>query len=158
MVIISIFLVVDTLCYADRMERVWKHLHFLRYLSVTTARQRRQLLSGVTTEQINAIVEISYNLLQGTIDLSETEYLFLCKFKSIIRKLVTRETVAVKRQVIFQHSSAIQELVRILLNCYPPESDSTEDDTQSTDSSNESSDTELWTDTNSQAGLLKKTE
>lgn len=137
------------------MERLWKHLHFLRYLSVTTAHQRRQLLSGVTTEQINAIVEIAYNLLQGNIDLSETEYLSLCKFKSIIRKLVTRETAAVKRQVIFQHSSAIQELIRVFLNCYPLESDSTEEDTQSTDSSIESSDTELWTDTNSKAGVLK---
>lgn len=140
------------------MERLWKHLHFLRYLSVTTAHQRRQLLSGVTTEQINAIVEIAYNLLQGNIDLSETEYLSLCKFKSIIRKLVTRETAAVKRQVIFQHSSAIQELIRVFLNCYSLESDSTEDDdddTQSAESSSESSDTELWTDANPKAGVLK---
>ena len=80
------------------MDKIRNHIHFLKYLSLATAQQRKQLLSSVSTEQVNAITEITYNLLQGNIKLRESDYLCLSKFKSTFRKLVSREETHRQRE------------------------------------------------------------
>lgn len=106
------------------MDGLKNHIPFFQYLSVATAYQRWQLLQSVTTEQVNVICEIALNLLQGNIDLNETDYLSLCKFKNIFRKLVVRSTAAAtKRQLIYKHSNAIKELLCAFMNYFSLEGD-----------------------------------
>lgn len=128
------------------MEKVRNHIHFLQYLSVATAHQRRQLLSALTTEQVTIIAEIAFNLLQGNIELSETDYSALCKFKSTFRKLVSRDTdISSKRQLLHKHCTAAKELVRVFLIYNSQKSDSCEDSDSEYSSNSDISDTELPT-------------
>lgn len=128
------------------MERVGNHIHFLQYLSVTTAHQRRLLLSALTTEQVNITAEIAYNLLQGNIQLTETDYSALCKFKSTFRKLVARDTdISSKRQLLCKHSTAVKELVRVCLNYYMSQNSDSSEGSDSEYSHSDISDTEIPT-------------
>ena len=115
------------------MDKIRNHIHFLKYLSLATAQQRKQLLSSVSTEQVNFITEITYNLLQGNIKLKESDYLCLSKFKSTFRKLVSRDAdISYKRELLFNHSNAVFVLYNIL------DSDTEASDTEEISSSESS--------------------
>lgn len=90
------------------------------------------------------LAEIAYNLLQGNIDLTETDYLALGKFKGTFRKLIARGTdITSKRQLLNKHCTAVKELV--FLNYNSKISDSS-DDTDSEDIFSEVSDADIASD------------
>ena len=105
------------------MNRVETHICFLRYLSVTTSYQRRNLLQTATTEQLNVLYEIAFNILQGNISLTSEDYTRLYKNKNVLRKLALKEIDKyTKRQLLGKYSCAIKELLTIFFHYYSPKS------------------------------------
>ena len=105
------------------MNRVETHICFLRYLCVTTSYKRRNLLQTATTEQLNVLYEISFNICQGNISLTSEDYTRLYKNKNLLRKLALKEIDKyTKRQLLGKYSCAIKELLTIFFHYYSPKS------------------------------------
>ena len=93
------------------MNRIDMHVYFLRYLSVTNSYQRRHLLQTATTEQLNVLYEIAFNVLQGNISLTDEDYSILYKHRNVLRKLTLKEIDRyTKRQLLGKN---VQVLLKI---------------------------------------------
>lgn len=71
---------------------------FLRLLLSTSMRQKRALLKTMQKSQLNAIVQIVYNVLMGNRDLPETDKKDLLKYKKVIRRLVSKSISSKERK------------------------------------------------------------
>ena len=69
------------------MNRIVKHVYFLRCLGVTSSYQRRHLLRTATSEQLNVLYEIALNVLEGNISLNSQDFARLYKHRNVLRKL-----------------------------------------------------------------------
>lgn len=103
------------------MNRIESHIYFLRYLSVASSYQRRHLLQTATAEQLSVIYEITFNILQGNISLSDEDYSRLYKNRNTLRKLSLKEVDRyTKKQLLGKHSCAVRDLLQIFFNYYSP--------------------------------------
>ena len=103
------------------MKRVETNIHFLRNLSVTTSYQRKNLLQTATTERLNVLYEIAYNVLQGNISLTNQDYTRLYKHRNVIRRLSLKEIDKyTKRQLLGKHSCAVRDLLTVFFRYYSP--------------------------------------
>ena len=101
------------------MNRVETHIHFLRYLSVTTSYQRRNLLQTATTEQLNVLYEKAFNILQGNISLTSQDYSRLYKHRNVLRKLSLKEIDKyTKIQLLGKYSCAVRDLLAVFFRYY----------------------------------------
>lgn len=83
------------------MQRVTRNLAFLELIGRPVSRQQSiELLKTATDEQINAISELSLNVLQKRIDLSRYYKSRLLKHADVIRSLADKEKSVNKRKVI----------------------------------------------------------
>ena len=104
------------------MNRIVKHVYFLRYLSVTSSYQRRHLLQTATSEQLNVLYEIALNVLEGNISLNSQDFARLYKHRNVLRKLALKQVDRyTKRQLLGKHSCAIKDLLSIFFHYFPPE-------------------------------------
>ena len=103
------------------MNRIESHIYFLRYLSVATSYQRRHLLQTATAEQLSVLYEITFNILQGNISLSDEDYSRLYKNRNTLRKLSLKEVDRyTKKQLLGKHSCAVRDLLQIFFHYYSP--------------------------------------
>lgn len=135
------------------MNRVVTHEYFLRYLSVATSYQRRHLLQAATTEQLNVLYEIAFNVLQGNISLTDKDYTRLYKHRVVLRKLSLRQIdIYTKRRLLGKHSLAVKELLDVFFHYFSASEESTglhfkieeesEEDSEEKDSEEEDSEEE----------------
>lgn len=91
--------------WVTAMNRISPHVYYLRYLSVATCYQRRHLLQTATSEQLNVLYEIIFNVLQENIPLSDDDYSKLYRHKTVLRKLALKEIDPyTKKELISKHS------------------------------------------------------
>ena len=96
------------------MNRIESHNYFLRYLSVATSYQRRHLLRTATAEQLSVLYEITFNILQGNISLSDEDYSRLYINRNTLRKLSLKEVDRyTKKQLLRKHSCAVRAFLQI---------------------------------------------
>ena len=83
-----------------------KNKEFIKLLLTTDPRQARALLSTITSKQVEAIVEIAYNLLR--IANSKSDRTVLNKRRSLLKKLINKKiSVGKTKKLIVLHKLAI---------------------------------------------------
>ena len=83
------------------MDRVKRNSHFLRYLgSIQSSAQRRSLLESASVDQISSLAEIAYNILSGVFELTDPELSSLRRYKSVLRKVASREIRLVEKRIV----------------------------------------------------------
>ena len=89
-----------------------RFLTFFRVLKDAQDQQRRAILKTLSPSQHTAILEAIYNVLKGTCDLSDKDKKKLFRYKTIIRKLVSKTTTrATQRRLLIKY----QHLLPVLL-------------------------------------------
>ena len=76
---------------------------FLRLLLHTNARQQRALLKTIQSSQLQAIVQVVYNVLMGMRELKPKDKQRLKQHKQIIRRFVSKDISSQRRKQILLH-------------------------------------------------------
>ncbi len=88
-----------------------QQLAFLKFLPQASKQQLRCILEHITSAQMNAVGEVCYNLLYGTIKIGE-----LKRHRHIIRLLGDKKIPAIKRRaIISQHPNIVVKLIQAVL-------------------------------------------
>jgi hypothetical protein len=88
-----------------------KQRAFLTFLPQASKRQLKLLLKTITREQLNAIGEVSYNVLYGNIAVGELKHR-----KQLIRTLGDKRTPHYQRkELVCKHPKLVVELIQTVL-------------------------------------------
>jgi hypothetical protein len=103
------------------MEKLWKHLHLLRYLSSSdNGVIRRRIIESATSEQLTVFSEISLNILRGIFDLSDQELSVLERNKTVLRKLADKNVdINEKRRHLLKRSICLKHLLSVFFEYLP---------------------------------------
>jgi len=88
---------------------------FIKFLLDIPKQQLLRFLKIITKEQLQVIIEIIYNVVQGVCTISETNKSVLSKQKNIIRKLVSKRTTHLQRKKLLVK---IHTILPIVLQAY----------------------------------------
>lgn len=94
-------------------SKVKKHLDFLRLLSSSHVKQRRQLINTVSDEQLSVLTEAVYNVLKGVCPLSNINKNKLSKDRTILRKFTDPKLgKRLKITILKKNHNLLPELLR----------------------------------------------
>lgn len=94
-------------------SKVKKHLDFLRLLSSSHVKQRRQLINTVSDEQLSVLTEAVYNVLKGVCPLSHINKNKLSKDRTILRKFTDPKlSKRLKITILKKNHNLLPELLR----------------------------------------------
>lgn len=91
--------------------RVKTHEEFLRALHFLKPKYRKVLLKACNKEEINCICECIFNVLKGKIPLPKKQKNKLDKYKNILRKLISKGTDKVRKNIIIQKGGAFLPII-----------------------------------------------
>lgn len=92
-----------------------KERDFLRLLLNTSNKQKKMLLQSIEKSQLNAIVQIVYNVLQGYRPLPKKDKKELAKRKGVIRQFVSKGVSLKRRKKLLLHNfKYILPLIRVI--------------------------------------------
>lgn len=96
-------------------SQVEKARHFILLLLESTDLQAKVLLQTINNQQVTAISEVVYNLLQGSFTLTSTLKAELQKSKSLFRTVGSKKfSVKERRAVIIRNKHLFTKLLRTL--------------------------------------------
>jgi hypothetical protein len=100
-----------------------KNLHdqtlFLTKLSKCKNCKRLSLLKNADKEQIDAICQIVYNLLEGRLPITEKLKLKLSDFRHSLRKITKVSNLKTKKKILVQNGGFLQFLLPAILPLLP---------------------------------------
>ncbi len=97
-------------------ELIRRNYSFLRDLSESSLTQRRDIIEAATEDNINALTELSINLLEGNLKLSDEDKAKLLRHKTFIRNLSQKEIpFAQKKKKIIHNCNILPMIVSPLL-------------------------------------------
>lgn len=79
-------------------QLIKKEKDFLRLLLNTSIKQKKVLLRAIDKSQLNAIVQIVYNLMLGYHPLADKDKKQLAKHKTVIRQFISKSISLKKRK------------------------------------------------------------
>lgn len=74
--------------------------YFILFLLTTNRKQQKALLRTITKSQLQALVQIVYNIIHGFRSLPENDKKKLQRFRSVIRKFVSKRLSISKRTAL----------------------------------------------------------
>ena len=93
--------------------KVKKHLDFLRLLSSSHVKQRKQLINTISDEQLSVLTEAVYNVLKGVCVLSNADKKKLSQNKTILRLFADQKLgKRLKITLLKKNHKVIPELLR----------------------------------------------
>lgn len=96
-------------------HKILKEAYFIGLLFRADKRQRRVLLQTISKSQLDALVEIVYNILQGYGSLSEKDIKHLQRYQSLIRKFVHRRMSYTRRkQLLLKYQNIFYQLIKVV--------------------------------------------
>jgi len=91
-------------------RQIW-YLHLLMTTSSST--QRKALLDTITNEQLKALTEVTHNLLQGNITITEAQKRSLRRHKTFLRTLGNiKVPFSEKREALCRKGAAVKLLLK----------------------------------------------
>ena len=88
---------------------------FLRLLLLTSVPQGKAMLKTIQKSQLQAMVQIVYNVLMGNRDLPEKDKNRLKKHRTIIRRFVSKRlSQRERKQILVKYSEQILTLLRVV--------------------------------------------
>ena len=92
-----------------------KEAHFIGLLLNTDKRQRRVLLQSISKQQLRAVIEIIYNVLQGYGNITEKDKKYLEKYRSVIRRLVDKRISSLSRKkLLIKYFFIVHRLLQVI--------------------------------------------
>lgn len=88
-----------------------KHLPLFELLVEASECQRKAILKTLTDQQLHAVVEAIYNVLQGVCPLNSKDKKKLIDYKSVIRRLVSKELTKKQQQRLLHKNQDILPLL-----------------------------------------------
>ena len=79
-------------------DKITKEAFFLKFLLNTNEKQQQVLIKTITKRQISVVIEIMYNVLYGNLNISSDDINKLKRYKTVIRKLVSKGLSLTKRK------------------------------------------------------------
>ena len=94
-------------------NRILTNKHFLKYLSHCGSKQRKSLVNSASTDELDSICEIIYNIYQRNIPISPLLVQKLKKFRRAIERIGTkpRQGNTIRRRILNQRGGAILPLL-----------------------------------------------
>lgn len=83
------------------------HAAFLRLLYETNAKQRKMLLQTITSAQLQAVLEVTWNVYRGTFPVSDYYVKKMAPYKTSIRTLVSKRVSNKRKKEILLHRRKI---------------------------------------------------
>lgn len=91
--------------------------HFILFLIDAPRHQLMSILKILTKEQLQAIIEIIYNVVQGVSPISESNKSILNKNKNLIRRLVAkRSTLSQRKKIVLKLRNILPIFFRAYIN------------------------------------------
>ena len=91
---------------------------YLQFILQASTRQAKLLLKDSTPRQIQAVGEVSYNILHG--DLEPDLLKDLKQYRTLLRQLIDKSlSVTKRRQLITRRAKAIVEILRLVEGLLP---------------------------------------
>lgn len=95
---------------------IQRNYSFLRELSESPLAKRREIIEAATEDNINALTELSINLLEGNFSISDADKIKLSKHKTFIRNLSEKEIpFTQKKKKILNNCNILPMIVSPLL-------------------------------------------
>lgn len=96
-------------------QSILKEAHFIGLLLNTDRRQKRVLLQTISKQQLRALIEIIYNVLQGYGNITEKDKSYLEKYRSIIRLLVDKNISSLRRKkLLIKYFFIVHRLLKVI--------------------------------------------
>ena len=93
-----------------------KYEIFLRYITRVKPDTRKEFIRASSNEVIKAIVEIAFNILKGTISLTELDRRQLSVYKPVIKHLISKQlTLDEKRSILQENTKLLKKILDIVL-------------------------------------------
>ena len=97
--------------------------HFLRLLVSIKPLQRKAILQTLSDQQVQAVIQIIYNILEGNCSLPEKDKKKLKRYKAIIRQLVFKGMrMKQRKRLLVKYHFVIAALLKPILHQICPES------------------------------------
>ena len=96
---------------ANYIEKFKKNQDTLKVLSRCKVNIRRAILLNADKDLIEVICHCIFNLLNGNINLSESDKNRLSLYKLTLRKLVEKSSVGEKKKILIQNGGFLQFLI-----------------------------------------------
>lgn len=93
------------------VRRVSTHLQLLKALHTLKPKHRTALLKVCRDEEINCLCECIYNVLNGKVPLKDQDKSRLRKYKTILRKLISKGKNKSRKQIIVQKGGAFLPII-----------------------------------------------
>ena len=99
------------------MKKIQENIHFLYVLVSSSKQQRESLIKTVSKSQLQALLEVIFNTLKGTVTLTTKNKELLSRYKKVIRKVVDPHTsLRQRRALLYKFSSIFIYIVKIVLS------------------------------------------
>lgn len=96
-------------------QSILKEAHCIGLLLNTDKRQRRVLLQSISKQQLRAVIEIIYNVLQGYGNITEKDKKYLEKYRSVIRRLVDKRISSLSRKkLLIKFIFIVHRLLKVI--------------------------------------------
>lgn len=77
--------------------------------------QKESVLKYIDNSQLNFLIEIVYNILQGNVSIPPTEYKTVKRYRNLLRKLVENDkTVGYKKKLLIRNRKRIIQILDIV--------------------------------------------
>ena len=94
---------------------VAKGLYFIGFFLNTNQKQRKALLQIITKSQLQALIEIVYNVVHGFGRISEQDKKYLRKFQVLIRRIIIKRLSKRQRiDLLSKHLNLIYKLIGVI--------------------------------------------
>lgn len=91
-----------------------RQIWYLHLLMTSTSSQKKALLDTITNEQLKALTEVTHNLLQGRIPITESQKRNLRKHKTFLRILGNSKIpYSKKREALCQKGAVITSVLKV---------------------------------------------
>ena len=77
--------------------------------------QKESVLKYIDNSQLNFLIEIVYNILQGDVSIPPTEYKTVKRYRNLLRKLIEKDkTVGYKKKLLIRNRKRIIQILDIV--------------------------------------------
>ena len=92
-----------------------QHGNFLKFLLLSSRKQRMALLKEIEPSQIRAIVQIVYNVMMGNRSMPASLIKKLVKRKTVIRRFISKGlTLAKRKQLLTKYFDVIKPFIEVV--------------------------------------------
>lgn len=93
------------------MKAIEKQIHFLYLYTISSRQQHHALIKTMSKSQMHALLEVVFNVLKGTVELSRSNKTLLGRYKKIIRQVVDRHVSVKKKRSLLQKYTNVFRLI-----------------------------------------------